>query len=486
MAVAVSVALLFVVGLEGLIRAQEYPFQNVSLPFDERVEDLVARLTVDEIRDQMAYGGRTTFAPAIPRLGIDPYGWGAECLHGAGNAGPATSFPQAIGLAAIFSPSFHFNIAVAIGQEVRSKHNNYSAHGDYGTHTSASCWSPVINILRDPRWGRNQETYGEDPFLTSKLGEAYVKGLQGNHPRYVRANAGCKHFAAYSGPENIPENRLSFNAIVSDRDFRMTYLPAFKKCVESGTYSIMCSYNSINGVPACGNKMLLTDVLRTEWGFKGYVISDESALENLRVAHNYTATREESCQLAVRAGCNLEDGPPGIVPEYFYISSAVEMGMLTEEEIRVAVKPMFYTRMVLGKFDPPSMNPYATLDPNDFVQSPEHQALSLSAAMRSFVLLKNTDNLLPLPASTKFNKLAILGPMADNIPAFFGNYAPDPDPAYVVTPVQGLSVLGETVAFAPGCTLSNTRCTAYNKTSVVEAVTDADFVVVCLGTGRAV
>jgi beta-glucosidase len=322
--------------------------------------------------------------------------------------------------------------------------------------------------------------------MTGVLAEAFVKGLQGNHPRYVRANAGCKHFAAYSGPENIPESRMSFNALVTERDFRMTYLPAFKRCVEAGTYSIMCSYHRINGVPACANHRLLTEILRNEWGFTGYVISDELAIENIKNRHNYTTSIEQTCEYCIKAGCNLEDGPPVIPPDFRGITSAVQMGLLNDSEVRESIKPLFYTRMRLGQFDPPELNPFATLDPNDYVQSPAHQALSLKVALKSFVLLKNTNNFLPLPEGTVFGKLAIVGPMADNIPGIFGNYAPDPDPRYVVTPLQGLSALGETVAFAEGCRNSNPRCDEYNSTSVIEATTGADFVIICVGTGRSI
>jgi len=231
--------------------------------------------------------------------------------------------------------------------------------------------------------------------------------------------------------------------------------------------------------------MLLTNVLREEWGFSGYVISDEMALENIRLFHDYTQTIEETCQVGIRAGCNLEDGPPVIPAEYRGITNAVLQGLLTEDEVREAIKPLFFTRMRLGQFDPPVMNPYATLDPLDYVQSDAHRNLSLFAAMRSFVLLKN-NNLLPLPAVTKFNKLAIVGPMSDSIGGIFGNYAPDPDPAFIVTPLDGLSVLGETVAYAEGCRFSNHRCPTYDADTVIEAVTGADFVIICAGTGRAV
>jgi len=205
----------------------DYPFRDITLSWDERVDDLVSRLTLDEIVDQIAYGGRVTHAPAIQRLGIKPYGWGVECLRGDVEAGPATSFPQAIGLAASFSDKVVFQVARATALEVRAKNNNYTAHGDYGQHTGISCWSPVINIMRDPRWGRNQETYGEDPYMSGILSKAFVRGLQGDHPRYVLTNAGCKHYAVYAGPENIPESRFKFNAVVNNLGSNWSF---HKKC----------------------------------------------------------------------------------------------------------------------------------------------------------------------------------------------------------------------------------------------------------------
>lgn len=459
----------------------QYPFNNHTLSWKERVDDLVSRLTVDEISDQMAYGGRSTHAPGIPRLGIKPYPWGSECNRGDAEAGPATSFPQSIGLAATFSPEMLFLVAEATGVEVRAKFNNYSRHEYYGEHTSASCWSPVINIMRDPRWGRNQETYGEDPFLSGVMVTAYVKGLQGNHDRYIRANAGCKHFDAYGGPENIPSSRFSFDAKVTERDLRMTFLPAFKMCVDAGTYSLMCSYNSVNGVPACANKRLLTDILRDEWGFNGYVISDEGAIEFIMSGHNYTSSIIDTVVAAVNAGTNLEDGPYQMT--YFsYISKAVAQGKLSEAVIRKAVKPLFYTRMRLGLFDPPGLNPYASLDPDNVVQSPRHRSLSLLSAMQTFVLLKN-NAFLPLPTGKTWNVVAVVGPFADNIDGMFGGYAPEPDPKYVITPRKGLQNIAHEVRYSPGCLNSDPACDHYNNTDIARAVNGTEIVFVFLGTG---
>ncbi|MEE6484296.1 hypothetical protein FKM82_013830 [Ascaphus truei] len=272
---------------------QEYPFMDPSLPWDDRVKDLIGRLTLKEMMLQMARGGvmQNGPAPPITRLGVKPYSWNTECLRGDALApGWATSFPQALGLAASFSPELVSQVANATATEVRAKHNYFVSIGNYDDHTGLSCFSPVINIMRHPLWGRNQETYGEDPYLSGVLAAAFVRGLQGDHPRYVKASAGCKHFAAHGGPENIPVSRFSFDAKVEERDLRMTFLPQFHACVRAGSYSVMCSYNRVNGVPACANKMLLSDVLRTEWGFRGYVVSDEGAVEFIIWQHKYTSS----------------------------------------------------------------------------------------------------------------------------------------------------------------------------------------------------
>ncbi|KAH9492176.1 putative beta-D-xylosidase 7 [Bulinus truncatus] len=387
---------------------RRYPYRDTSLTWEQRVDDLVSRLTLEEIQDQLARGGTGDVgspAPAIPRLGVGPYAWDSECLHGAAREeGNATSFPQSIGLAATFSPALVERMAAATGQEVRGKHNDFVKKGIFQTHTGASCFSPVINVVRDPRWGRNQETYGEDPFMSGKLSQSYVKGLHGYDSRYIQASSGCKHFDAYSGPENIPVSSISFDAKVSERDWKMTYLPAFKACVAAGTDSIMCSYNSINGVPACANKKLLTDILRTEWGFNGYVISDQAAIEFIQEAHNYTNSPLDTAVAAISAGCNLELSNNLLKPDYMYIVEAVHQGKLTEDLVRERVKPLFYTRMRLGEFDPPDNNPFTQLD-SSVAESPEHQALALEAAMKSFVLLKNRNNFLPLQTSS-YNNVA--------------------------------------------------------------------------------
>ncbi|KAH9492175.1 putative beta-D-xylosidase 2 [Bulinus truncatus] len=375
------------------------------------------------------------------------------------------------------------DVATAIGREVRGKHNDFAKSGNYDSRTGASCFSPVINIVRDSRWGRIQETYGEDPYLSGKLAENYVNGLQGNDSRYVQASAGCKHFDVHGGPEDIPVSRESFNALVSERDWRMTFLPAFRQCVRAGTYSVMCSYNRINRVPACANSKLLTDILRNEWNFTGYVVSDEGAIENIITKHKYLNNSVDTVAACVKAGCNLELSPNLPQPVYLSIVDAVSQGKLSEELVRERVKPLFYTRMRLGEFDPPDNNTYSKLSSND-VETPEHQALAIEAAAKSFVLLKNLNNVLPINPGS-FKSVAIVGPMADNYTQIFGDYSPLQDGAFTKTPLQGLQALFPGIKYRSAC-LDGTPCTSYDTTIIPQVVTGTDLVFVALGTGIAV
>ncbi|XP_067675245.1 uncharacterized protein [Haliotis asinina] len=460
----------------------DYPFRNTSLAWEDRVNDLVGRLTLDEIKLQMTRGGagpQAGPAPAIPRLDIKPYSWNTECLRGDVGAGEATSFPQAIGLGASFSPDLIFRVAQATGEEVRAKYNNYTKYETYGDHKGISCFSPVINIARDPRWGRNQETYGEDPFLSGVLAANFVNGLQGNDPRYVRANAGCKHFNVHGGPENIPVSRASFDAKVSERDWRTTFLPAFRSCVKAGTYSLMCSYNSINGVPACANKKLLTDILRTEWGFKGYVVSDEAAIENIITEHHYLNNSVDTVAACVKAGSNLELSYNKDEPVFFSVVDAVKQGKLTEDEVRTSVKTLFNVRMRLGEFDPPEMNQYTKLNMS-IVQGEAHRNLSVEAALKTFVLLKN-DKILPLKPSS-YKSVAVVGPMANNTYQMFGDYTPTINPTYTTRPLQGVQSIWSTVRYGAGCT--DNKCIQYNSQEIQTAATGSDLIFVCLGTGQ--
>ncbi|KAK3600408.1 hypothetical protein CHS0354_026641 [Potamilus streckersoni] len=464
-----------------VVVSDAYPFRNVSLSWDERVDDLVKRLTLEEIMFQMAKGGAGSTggpAPAIDRLNIQPYQWNTECARGDTDAGNATAFPQVLGLAAAFSPSLMRNISEAVGIEVRAKNLEYTRFGYYGDHSGLSCLSPVINIMRHPLWGRSQETFGEDPYLTGVYAANFVQGLQGDDPRYIRANAGCKHFDVHGGPENIPASRFSFDAKVSERDWRLTFLPAFKSCVDAGTYSLMCSYNSINGIPSCANGKLLTDILRKEWGFTGYVVSDQVAIENIISWHKYLNNSVDTVTACVNAGCNLELSWNNPQPVYLSIVDAVKQGKLSEDIVIERVKPLFYTRMRLGEFDPPAMNPYTQYNLS-YIQSPGHRQLAVNAAMKSFVLLKNSDNLLPLKKTFKY--IAIVGPMADNLEQLFGDYHAKIDPRYSMTPLQGLSNLAAKVNYTAGC--KDNRCTNYSVSDIQNAVRGTQLVIVCLGTG---
>ncbi|XP_061452808.1 uncharacterized protein LOC133370462 isoform X2 [Rhineura floridana] len=470
--------------LTGLCKGQDFPFKDPTLPWEKRLDDLVNRLTLEEMVLQMARGGAKGNGPAPPiqRLGIGPYSWNTECLRGDAEAqGWATAFPQALGLAAAFSPELIYHIANATATEVRAKHNYFVSQGFYGDHTGLSCFSPVLNIMRHPLWGRNQETYGEDPFLTTELGMAFVTGLQGNHPRYIKASAGCKHFDVHGGPENIPVTRLSFDAKVEERDWRTTFLPQFEACVRAGTFSLMCSYNRINGIPACANRKLLTDILRGEWGFQGYVVSDEGAVELIMIGHNFTHSFLETAIASVNAGCNLELAFGQRNNVFMFVSEAVAKGNISLETVRDSVRPLFRTRLRLGEFDPPTMNPYNMLGPDD-VQSEAHRQLALEAAIQSFVLLKNHHGMLPLKADEVSSQtLAVVGPFADNAKVLFGDYAPVPDPQYIYTPRKGLATIAAHVTSAAGC--SNPKCDRYVPAEVKAAVEAANIVVVCLGTG---
>ncbi|ESO88943.1 hypothetical protein LOTGIDRAFT_154011 [Lottia gigantea] len=475
--IVLTLCLLFLVNSS----LQDFPFRNTSLSWDERVDDLVGRLTLDEIQLQMAKGGAGINgpAPAIDRLGIKPYQWDTECLHG--DVGHnATAYPQSIGLAATFSTDLIFRMAEATAVEVRATNHANVQNGSYKGHTGLSCFAPVINIMRDPRWGRNQETYGEDPVLNGMLSQAYIKGLQGDHPRYVRASGGCKHFNVHGGPDNVPVSRSSFDAQVSIRDWRTTFLPAFRYCVEAGTYSLMCSYNRINGVPACANEFLLTEVLRKEWGFKGYVVSDEEALENVIYRHKYVNNTVDAATACVKAGCNLElSGRQEKNEVYMSISDAVSQGKLTEDLVRERVKPLFYTRMRLGEFDPPEMNPYASIT-TDVIEEKAHRDLAVEASMKSMVLLKN-DGFLPLQ-QTSFNKIAVVGPFGDSAYIMNGDYQASPDRQFITTPRQGLSSLASSTIFAQGC--DDAKCKSYDSNSVKSAVDGVDVVFICLGLGK--
>nr|XP_026690371.1 uncharacterized protein LOC100182860 isoform X5 [Ciona intestinalis] len=468
--------------------SQILPFRDLTLSREERVEDLVSRLTVKELVLQISRGGAGDNgpAPAITRLGIGPYQWNTECLRGYAMNGDATCFPQPIGLAATFDQGLIYKLAKTIALEARAKHNNFTKNGNFGDHTGLSCFSPVINILRHPLWGRNQETFGEDPVMSSLMARAYVTGLQGDEI-YYPATANCKHFAAYDGPENIPSSRLSFNANVSIEDLGRTYFPAFRECVHSGAFGIVCSYNAINGEPACASSYLQT-ILRDKFNFKGYVSSDESAIEFFDIYFKYTKSNLLSAVAAFDAGVDLELTSYGKNNRYSLLNQAVEQGLVTEAALRRSAKRLFRTRMALGEFDPQEFNHWLNV-PIDVVQSLAHRKQAVEVAAKSFVLLKN-DGVLPL--NHRYENVAIVGPFINNSEALTGDYHPNYNLKYFSSPLFAANSLSSSgvARFTTGCVGTNNQnlpiCATYNSTNVKEVVTGSDIVLVTLGTGRGV
>ncbi|HEX6046873.1 MAG TPA: glycoside hydrolase family 3 C-terminal domain-containing protein [Pyrinomonadaceae bacterium] len=415
-------------------------YLNPKLPLEQRVDDLVSRMTLEEKVSQMMNA-----APAIPRLGIPQYDWWNEALHGVAFSGVATVFPQAIGLGATFDPPLINRVGTVISDEARAKYHEAQRQRNYNRFYGLTFWSPNINIFRDPRWGRGQETYGEDPYLTSRLGVAFVKGLQGDDPKYLKVVSTPKHYAVHSGPE--PE-RHRFDAAADERDQRETYLPAFRATVmEARAASVMCAYNRTNGEPCCANTHLLGDTLRGEWGFNGYVVSDCGAIDDIYKRHNFVKTAEEASALAVKRGTDLECGD-----SYKALVNAVKQGLISESEIDRALKRLFEARFRLGMFDPPEMVPYSKI-PFSANDSPEHRRLALDAARESIVLLKNEKNTLPLRKDLK--SIAVIGPNADEVQVLLGNY--NGQPSRATTPLAGIRqrVSPQTkVLYAQGTTLT--------------------------------
>ena len=396
---------------------------NVSLDFEARTSILVSKMTLEEKISQLGNN-----APAIPRLGVLEYNWWNECLHGVARAGTATVFPQAIGMAATFNPSLINDIAVVISDEARAKHHEALRNNDYSQYKGLTFWSPNINIFRDPRWGRGHETYGEDPYLTGKIGTQFVKGLQGNDSKYLKLVATAKHFAVHSGPES---ERHFFNANVNQRDLWETYLPAFKDLVvDANVYSVMGAYNRVNGESASASNYLLQEILRDKWGFNGYVVSDCGAINDIHANHKIVKTPEESAALGVITGCDLNCG--GIYQRY--LQESVTLGLISEKEIDTAVYRLFLARMKLGMFDPAEIVSYAQI-PFDINNSQKHDELSLKTAQSSMTLLKN-NGVLPIDINN-IKKIAVVGPNADNRNALLGNY--HGTPSNPVTFLNGLN-----------------------------------------------
>lgn len=406
-------------------------YQDTARSFAERAADLVAHMTLEEKIAQMQND-----APAIPRLGVPKYEWWNEALHGVARAGAATVFPQAIGLAASFDPDMMLEVATVISDEGRAKHHEFASRDLRNRYQGLTFWSPNINIFRDPRWGRGQETYGEDPLLTAQMGVAFVKGLQGDHPKYHKTDATAKHFAVHSGPEH---NRHVFDARPTERDLYETYLPAFQALVQEGKVaSVMGAYNRVNGESASASQRLLLDILRKDWGFEGYVVSDCDSIEDIYKYHKIVDTPAEAAALGVKKGLELNCGKT-----YAALTDAIKQKLITEADIDDALTRLFYTRFRLGMFDPDSQVPWAQI-PYSVNQSAEHDALARKAAQKSLVLLKNSPagkkskgNKKPLlPLNKNVQTIAVIGPTADEVMSLLGNYYGTP--AQPVTILQGI------------------------------------------------
>ncbi|MDD3613182.1 MAG: glycoside hydrolase family 3 C-terminal domain-containing protein [Eubacteriales bacterium] len=453
--------------------AQKPVYLDEGLSFEERAKDLVSRMTLEEKTSQMLHS-----SAAIPRLGIPSYNWWGEALHGIARAGVATMFPQAIAMAATFCEDLIFKTADIISTEGRAKFHEFQRKGDHGIYKGLTFWSPNINIFRDPRWGRGHETYGEDPYLTGRLGVAFIKGLQGDHPKYLKAAACAKHYAVHSGPE---AERHSFNAIANQKDMWETYLPAFKECVqEADVEAVMGAYNRTNGEPCCGSKTLLQDILRDKWGFKGHVVSDCWAIKDFHEFHHVTSTAPESVALALNNGCDVNCGNM-----YYNLLIAYEEGLVTEEAIDRAVTRLMITRMKLGLFDSEESVPYASI-PYELNDCKEHKEFALEMSKKSIVLLKNEDKILPIDKNT-LKSIAVIGPNADSRAALIGNYFGTA--SEYVTVLEGIreAINEDTrIYYAEGCPIYNEKASVLGEkydrfAEAISAAERSDLVVMCLG-----
>jgi beta-glucosidase len=419
LALIISIYVLSCFSLPG----QNYPFRDTDLPIEDRVADLVSKLTLEEKVLQMLND-----APAIERLDIPSYNWWNECLHGIGRTDyKVTVFPQAIGMAAAWDKHLMKDVAAAVSDEGRAIYNDAASKGNRAIYHGLTYWTPNINIFRDPRWGRGQETYGEDPFLTGTLGKSFVAGLQGDDPEYLKAAACAKHYAVHSGPENT---RHTFNTFVSDYDLWDTYLPAFRDLViDAGVAGVMCAYNAYGGQPCCGNNLLLMEILREKWNFTGYVTSDCGAIDDFYRYHKTHPEAKYAAADAVYHGTDIDCGNEA----YKTLADAVKSGLIAESLIDMSLKRLFTIRFRLGMFDPASDVKYSRIN-TSVLESGKHKDLALKMARESIVLLRNENNTLPL--SKKLKKVAVIGPNADNEVSVLGNY--NGFPTEIVTPYEAI------------------------------------------------
>ena len=442
-------------------------YLDPNRPVQERVQDLLNQLTVEEKLGQFMHP-----VDGIPRLGIPPYNFWSEGLHGVGRNGRATVFPQAIGMSAMWNPELVEAVGSAIGDEARAKyHEALRTKGETALYQGLTFWSPNVNIFRDPRWGRGQETWGEDPFLTGEMGAAFVRGMQGRNPRYLKVAACAKHYAVHSGPEKY---RHTFDAIVSRRDLYATYLPAFKKLVtEAKVEAVMGAYNRVLGEACNASTLLLKDILRGEWGFEGHVVSDCLALTDIHNGHHITPGPLESAVLALKAGCDISCGVT-----YDHLGEALEKGLITIADIDLALSRTFGTRFKLGMFDPQDQVPYAST-PMSVVGSKKHRDLAYRAALQSAVLLKNKNNVLPI--SSKVKSIFVTGPAAASLDVLLGNYYGIND--HMTTLLEGIVGRlpeGVKLEYRPGCQWTQASLSPINYAEFESA--SADLTIICAGT----
>lgn len=441
--------------------------------FTKRAEELVSQMILEEKVFQTLHS-----APAIERLGVKAYNWWNEALHGVARAGVATVFPQAIGMAAAFDEEMMEEVGDMVATEGRAKFSMQQKYGDLDIYKGLTFWAPNVNIFRDPRWGRGHETFGEDPYLSARLGVRYIEGIQGHDDRYLKAAACAKHFAVHSGPE---EMRHSFDAKVSKKDMYETYLPAFKACVQEGNVeAVMGAYNRVNGEPCCGSKTLLQDVLRDEWGFEGHVTSDCWAIKDFHEHHRVTKNAVESVALAMNQGCDLNCGNI-----FIYLKQAVEEGLVKEERLDEALIHLFTTRMKLGLFDEPEKVPYNTITYKD-LDTQKARQFNREVAQKGIVLLKNENELLPLKKE-KINTIGVIGPNANSRKALVGNY--EGTASRYITVAEGIQeAAGEEIRvfYSEGCHLFKDKVSGLSeqndRIAEVKAVCEmSDVVVACMG-----
>ncbi|MDZ7723272.1 MAG: glycoside hydrolase family 3 C-terminal domain-containing protein [candidate division KSB1 bacterium] len=438
-------------------------FRDTDTPADERIKDLLSKMTLEEKVSQMLHE-----SAAIPKLGIPAYTWWNECLHGVARSGRASVFPQAIGMAAAFDDDLVYRVADAISDEARAIFHAAEDRKSLPRYSGLTFWTPNINIFRDPRWGRGQETYGEDPVLTARLGVAFVKGLQGDHPKYMKAAACAKHYAVHSGPEG---NRHHFNAQAGLKDMQETYLPAFKALVDAGVEAVMCAYNRTNDEACCGSQVLIQDILRDHWGFEGHVVSDCWAIRDFHEHHNVTKNAVESAALALKRGINLNCGDV-----YKNLTQAVNQGLVEEKEIDKSLAYLLKTKIKLGLFDPPENNPYTQIG-TEVIGCEKHRQLSSEVAQKSVVLLKN-DGILPLKKDIRY--LFVTGPQATSTEVLMGNYYGVNEK--MVTLLEGVVnklEVGSFIQYKHGCLLDRDNANPFDWTS--GDATEADATIAFVG-----